>query len=121
MDVFVIASGGTMQVLDVPPGCPDAAGPESWRTRVWGAEVVRLLGARFFPVLAESDLRVEADQVQDLVDECALLRENLERIVAGTVPVRTVEEHRQNIFERLAIVEDAAGRARAVDGGILIW
>ncbi|UNO43435.1 hypothetical protein [Streptomyces sp. MST-110588] len=121
VDVFVIAPDGQTQVLDVPPGCSDLAGFEDWRTRVWGSQAVRSLGARFFPVLADGDLRVEADQVPAFVAECVLLRENLERIVTETVPVRTVEEHRQAISGRLANIEDAARRAQETDGGILIW
>ncbi|MCH0541589.1 hypothetical protein I3F58_18885 [Streptomyces sp. MUM 203J] len=121
MDVFVVDADGRMQVLDVPRGCSDLAGFESWRTRVWGSGAVRSLGARFFPVLADGDLRVEADQVPLFVDECALLRENLEKIVADSGAVRTVEEHRHALSERLANVEDAARRAQEMAGGVLIW
>ncbi|MFF3685727.1 hypothetical protein [Streptomyces sp. NPDC002187] len=121
VDVFVVGADGRKQVLDVPEGCSDLAGFERWRTTVWGSEVVRSLGARFLPVLADADLQVAADQVPAFLRECALLRENLERIVAGTDPVRTVEEHRRTISERLANIEDAAGRAKAMCAGILIW
>ncbi|WP_318206510.1 MULTISPECIES: hypothetical protein [unclassified Streptomyces] len=121
VDVFLVGANGERQVQDVPEGCNDAAGFESWRTRVWGSPVVRSLGARFFPVLAEGDLFVEPENVPAFQSECRLLRENLETIVAGTEPVRTVEEHRHTITVRLAIVEDAAVRARAVGGGVVIW
>jgi hypothetical protein len=121
VDVFVVGADGARQVLDVPDGCSDLAGFESWRTRVWGAEVVRSLGARFFPVLADADLYVEPEQVPAFLCECVLLRENLEEIVSGTDPVRTVEELRHQISERLTNIEDAAGRAQAVGGGVLIW
>lgn len=56
MDVFVIGADGEMCVMDVPAGCSDLAGFESWRTSVWGSESVRALGARFFPTLARGDL-----------------------------------------------------------------
>ncbi|WP_167407339.1 hypothetical protein [Streptomyces swartbergensis] len=47
---------GEWRVLDVPEGCADSAGFESWRRTVWGSETVRSPSARFLPVLAESDL-----------------------------------------------------------------
>ncbi|MEV6758623.1 hypothetical protein [Streptomyces sp. NPDC051214] len=122
VDVFVVGADGEMQVLDVPEGCSDLAGFESWRTRVWGSQVVRSLGARFLPVLAGADLRVETSEVPAFLRECALLRDHLEDIVIGTNPVRTVEEHRHAISARLANIEDAARRAERVDGGgVLIW
>ncbi|GAA3823720.1 hypothetical protein GCM10023083_66210 [Streptomyces phyllanthi] len=121
MDVFVIGANGERQVLDVPEGCSDLAGFERWRTAVWGSEVVRSLGARFLPVLADGDLQVEPGQVTEFLAECALLRDNLGRIVAGTDPVRTVEEHRETISARLANIEDAARRAGAMGAGVLVW
>ncbi|MFI0990452.1 hypothetical protein [Streptomyces exfoliatus] len=121
VDVFVVGADGKRQVQDVPDGDSDSAGFESWRNRVWGSEVVRSLGAVFLPALVEADLQVEPAQVPAFLRECLLLRENLARIVAETEPVRSVEEHRGAISARLAIIEDAARRASAVGGGILIW
>ncbi|MFI9332188.1 hypothetical protein ACIGZJ_32215 [Kitasatospora sp. NPDC052868] len=99
MDVFVVDADGKRQILDVPEGCSDLAGFERWRTTVWGSEVVRALGAQFFPVLAGADLQVEASQVPGFRRECAVLRENLEEIVAGGSPERTAEELRRQISE----------------------
>ncbi|MET8646609.1 hypothetical protein [Streptomyces sp. NPDC004675] len=122
VDVFVVGADGERQVQDVPDGCSDVAGPESWRTRVWGSEVVRSLGAGFFPVLAQADLQVEPQQVPAFLRECLLLRENLETIVSSIAePVMANQEARSAISERLAIIEGAARRARAMGGGVLIW
>ncbi|MFD3518905.1 hypothetical protein [Streptomyces sp. NPDC058653] len=121
VEVFVVGADGKRQILDIPEGCSDLAGFERWRTTVWGSEVVRSLGAQFFPVLAEADLYVEAGQVPEFRRECALLRENLEEIVAGGSPVRTAEELRRQISERLANIEDAATRAQGMGAGVLIW
>ncbi|MGW5125322.1 hypothetical protein ACWEQ7_14945 [Streptomyces sp. NPDC004069] len=121
VDVFVVGANGERQVQDVPDGCSDAAGFENWRTRVWGSQVVRSLGARFFPVLADTDLQVDPEQVPALLRECLLLRENLEKIVAGIEPVRTPTDSRDAISARLANVEDAARRGLAMGGGVLIW
>ncbi|MFE3518523.1 hypothetical protein [Streptomyces sp. NPDC059166] len=121
VNVFVVDVDGKRRVQDVPAGRSNSAGAESWRTRVWGAEVVRSLGASFFPVLTDADLQVDPAQVPEFLRECLLLRENLERIVSESEPVRTVEEHRGAISERLAIIEEAASRAGAMGGGVLIW
>ncbi|WP_116246235.1 hypothetical protein [Nocardiopsis sp. FIRDI 009] len=118
--VFALGPDGVRRVLDVPEGCSDLAGFERWRTEVWGSEVVRALGARFFPTLADADLWVEPDQVPAFLRECALLRENRGRIAAGTRPARTVGEHQDRISVRLAHIEDAARRARAMGGGVVI-
>lgn len=89
---------------------------------MWGSEVVRSLGAGFFPVLADADLQVEPEQVPAFLRECLLLRENLERIVAGmTEPVMSNREPWIAISERLANIEGAAGWARAMGGGVLVW
>ncbi|MFE6868157.1 hypothetical protein ACFVFS_16530 [Kitasatospora sp. NPDC057692] len=119
--VFLVDARGEVRVQDTPEGHADLAGFEDWRTRVWGSEAVRSLGAGFFPVLAGADLHVEPEDVPAFLRECRLLRENLERIVAETEPVRTAEEHREAISARLAIIEDTAGRALTLGGGVLVW
>ncbi|MET9951962.1 hypothetical protein ABZ135_10505 [Streptomyces sp. NPDC006339] len=119
--VFLVGANGKMRVLDVPDGCGDSAGFESWRTDVWGSDAVRSLGAAVLPLLSEGDLYVPPYGVDTFLSECLMLRENLERIVQGTQPVRTVEEHRSAIEQRLSNLTDAARRAREVGGGVLVW
>ena len=123
MDVFSVDENGKMhEVFDVPEGCSDLAGFESWRTKVWGSEAVRGLGAQFFPQLAESDLYVAPDQVQSFIEECALLRGSLSLIARRPEgPEDPDERFLEQISRRLANVEDAASRARAVGAGVVIW
>ncbi|MFB8237547.1 hypothetical protein ACFC58_13445 [Kitasatospora purpeofusca] len=90
--VFVVGEDGKRNLLDVPEGSSDLAGFERWRTSVWGSEVVRSLGATFFPVLAGGDLTVAPDQVADFLDECALIRSNLELVAAGADPAKSHAE-----------------------------
>jgi hypothetical protein len=120
VDVFVVDEDGEMQVLDTPDGCQDLAGFENWRTKVWGSEPVRALGARFFPVLAEGDLAVEPDQVPDFLKECARLRAGLDAIVAAD-PDADREVLKDVISVRLANIQIAAGRALGLGGGVLVW
>ncbi|MFI0740197.1 hypothetical protein ACH4PU_19225 [Streptomyces sp. NPDC021100] len=121
VDVFLVGEDGRIRVLEVPDGCSDLAGFERWRTTVWGSQAVRSSGARFFPVLADGDLRVDADQVRAFRRECAVLRENLEEIVAGVEPGMAADRLRGQLPARLANIEDAARRAEEVGGGVLVW
>ncbi|GAB3427973.1 hypothetical protein [Flindersiella endophytica] len=120
VDVFVYAEDGQLEVLDTPEGCQDLAGFESWRTTVWGSEVVRSLGARFFPLLAEGDLTVEPSQVPAFLRECALLRVSIEQIAAAD-PTKDRDRYREQISVRLANIQIAAGRAIGAGGGVLVW
>ena len=112
VDVFVAGPDGERTVLDVPPGHSDLAGVERWRTLVWGSPEMRALGARFFPVLADRDLAVEPDEVAAFLEECAMVRANLSAL--GPDPLGQVGV-------RLANIEQAARRAMAVGGGVLVW
>lgn len=122
VDVFVRdAATGEWEVLDVPEGCDDSAGFEVWRETVWGSETVRSLGARFLPVLATSNLFVEADTVAEFLAEIALLRANLGLIAGTTQRPRELAEHESGIESRLDNIEAAALRARELGAGVLIW
>ncbi|MFI1176788.1 hypothetical protein [Streptomyces melanogenes] len=119
--VFVEAADGTRDYLDAPDGVSETAGFERWRTSVWGSPMVRSLGARFFPRLAEDDLYVEPDEVVAFLDECALLTSHVSLIVAGMGPDRGAEEHTYNLTSKLANISDAARRAVQAGGGVVIW
>ncbi|MFJ2238839.1 hypothetical protein [Streptomyces sp. NPDC087859] len=121
VDVFVRDANGRFRVLDVPEGCDDSAGFESWRQAVWGSDTARSLGARFLPVLAERDLYVEAHEVVDFLGEVTLLRANLERIATTTWRPRELAEHRSQIERRLDNIEATALRAQELGAGVLIW
>ncbi|GAA4574810.1 hypothetical protein [Planotetraspora kaengkrachanensis] len=115
VDVFVILEDGRREVLDVPQDASDLAGHERTRTVVWGSPVVRSLGARFLPSLADSDLWLEPDLLDDFAAECAMLLGHLPAIAAET------GWRDDYIRHRLGNMTDAVARARSVDGGIVIW
>ncbi|WP_442810268.1 hypothetical protein [Streptomyces sp. W16] len=115
VDVFLRDADGQWNVLDVPEGCNDSAGFENWRETVWGSPAVRSLGATYLPVLASSDLYVEASDVPEFLRELALLRAHLEAVA------RAVGERSDLVGSRLDNIESAALRAREIGGGVLIW
>ncbi len=121
VDVFVVGDDGEMKLLDVPDGCSDMAGFESWRREVWGSAVVRSLGARFFPELAVGDLTVTPDQLSDFLVECALIRNNLEAVVPRCDPAWRDGTYVRAVSARLANIEAAAERALGCGGGVIVW
>ncbi|WNM30504.1 hypothetical protein RKE30_08850 [Streptomyces sp. Li-HN-5-11] len=86
VEVFVREPDGDMRILDVPDGVYQSGGFESWRTTVWGSEFVRSLGARFLPVPAGQDLRVEPGDVPGFQREVAVLRSRLGDVARGERP-----------------------------------
>jgi hypothetical protein len=120
VDVYVGDADGTMlKVLATPEGGSDLAGFESWRTKVWGSQAVRSLGARFFPQLAESDLYVHIDDMQAFLEECALLRDNLPLISKHADGSRG--DLTETVSTRLANIEHAAVRALGLGACVVVW
>jgi hypothetical protein len=113
--VYVRDVRGEVDIVDAPEGCCELAGFERWRGAVWGADVVRSLGARYLPTLATGDLWVEPAEVAAFAEECALLRANVAAIATGT------ERPLDTLSARLANIEDAARRALPIGGGVLVW
>ncbi|MEW2571805.1 hypothetical protein [Streptomyces sp. NPDC047070] len=123
VDVYVPRAEGGIEVLDVPPGCSDAAGREDWRTEVWGSEPVRSLGARFLPRLATEDLTVAPDEVPAFLAECDLVRTRLGRIAAPASDVSRAADVSFAVDVRRSLdnIVAAARRAADIGGGIIIW
>lgn len=120
VEVFVREPDGRRRILDVPDDVYRSGCFESWRTTVWGSQFVRSLGARFLPVPAQEDLRVEAEDVAEFRREVALLRSRLDEVAHGTRRPRTVEEHRDQIECRLRIIEESIRKALEIGGGVLV-
>lgn len=119
--VFVLEEDGRRQILDPTAPGGDLAGFERWRTLVWGAEPVRALGARFFPVLATGDLTVAPGDVLDFLRECDLFRTNIPAIVPTDDPHHSHECFERRVSERLTNIERAAAHALEIGGGVLVW
>ncbi|MFD9433180.1 hypothetical protein [Streptomyces sp. NPDC060002] len=127
-EVFLVGDDGDLDILagerDGRPDGMDLAGPESWRTTVWGSRSVRRIGARFLPALVSvrnGDL-VAPEEIPAFLAEIALVRAYSERLAVETCPPdRTVESHRHHISGRLDGIEASARYAQGVGGGLLIW
>ncbi|MGX1273001.1 hypothetical protein [Streptomyces phaeoluteigriseus] len=127
-EIFLPREDGSRHVLgieeDARPEGTDLAGPESWRTQVWGSPSIRRIGARFLPALV--DVRdgdvVVPDRIPAFLDEIALVRAELTRLATETcTPDRTVEQHARHIESRLDGIEASARYAQRLGGGLLIW
>ena len=89
-------------------------GREVWRHVVWGSSAAKKRGARFLPVLAESDLYVEAEDLQAFAAECRMLLGDLENFAME------VGYTDLSIGDRLRNFLAAAERTDPVNGGIII-
>jgi hypothetical protein len=108
-------SSGSIQFIDEPPGT-HVAGFESWRTKVYGSEYVRGLGARLLPLLAETDLFVETPaELDELEADCGLVLANVAEVAsaAGDRPDR--------VALRIGNIQQAIERAREHDGYVVVW
>ncbi|OQR63039.1 hypothetical protein B6E66_16775 [Streptomyces maremycinicus] len=127
-EIFLVRDDGDLDILtgerDGRPDGTDLAGPESWRTQVWGSRAVRRIGARFLPALVSvrhGDV-VAPEEIPAFLAEIALVRACSERLAAETRPPdRTAESHHFPISSRLDGIEASARYAQRAGGGLLIW
>lgn len=140
VQVFIDREDGERDLFDPPTDADGQAGYDSWRDTVWGSQRARALGAEILPRLAQGDLYVEPAEIAEFLRECALLRDNLDKLVPGmdaldphaagylvnaAAEVRfeagdAAAEFRRTVANRLANIEAAARYALVVAGGIAI-
>ncbi|MFD9540152.1 hypothetical protein [Streptomyces sp. NPDC060022] len=112
---YVYDADGKRDFLEDPEYAETMAGFESTRSRLWGSEAIRALGARFFPQLDGSDLYVEPAEVDDFLAECEVIRPHFDHLAelsgygADYITVR---------FNNIVA---AAVRAKAEGGGVIVW
>lgn len=127
-EVFPVRDDGGLDILagerDGRPDGMDPAGPESWRTLVWGSRSIRRIGSRFLPALVRvrnGDI-VAPGEILAFLAEIAQVRACSERLAIETGPPdRTVESHLDHILGRPDRIEASAWYAQGVGGGLLIW
>ncbi|WP_329616122.1 hypothetical protein OG244_26290 [Streptomyces brevispora] len=111
---YVRGRSGKDHFLDDPEHGLTLAGFESSRTKLWGSQPVRDLGARFLPQLASTDLFVEPEDVPALLAECEVLRGHIAALAAHSGHLADY------VATRLANITAAAERALDVDGGVIV-
>ncbi|MDI6098419.1 hypothetical protein QLQ12_07365 [Actinoplanes sp. NEAU-A12] len=108
-------------IVEAPPGTSTGTGGERSRYGLWGASAVRRLGASLLPQLADitaenrGNLQVLPGQLDAFQQECVLLAENVEQLSAAT------GYDTDRILHYLSNMRHAAERAKAVQGGVIIW
>jgi hypothetical protein len=108
------------RVVDDPSGIVGVGGENS-RYTLWGSQAARELGATLLPQLADittenrGNLQVAPDQVDDFARECEVLADNVERLCAAT------GYDTDRVLHYLTNLRNAAERAKALNGGVLVW
>lgn len=104
-----------------PPGISDGVGPESFRYKMWGSAAARDIGATLLPELAHiteenrGNLDIPPGRLDAFDQECALLTANIEELAAAT------GYDTDRLLHYLSNMRSAVERARAVNGGVIVW
>jgi len=112
---FVYNADGECNFLEDPGYANTLAGFESTRSRLWGSEAIRSLGARFFPRLDGDNLQVEPDEIDDFLNECEAVRPHFDHLAERT------GYDADYIAARFNNIVTAALRAKTESGGIIVW
>ncbi|MGW6529220.1 hypothetical protein [Streptomyces venezuelae] len=117
VDTYVYEANGEWDLLEDPDDDYNKtmAGFEGTRSKLWGSETVRALGARFFPRLDGGNLQVEPGEIDDFLAECEAIRLHFGRLaeVSGYDA-----EYITRCFDNILA---ASVRAKAEGGGVIIW
>lgn len=117
VDTYIYKANGEWTLLEDPDGdySKTLAGFENTRSKLWGTEAVRALGARFLPRLDGDNLKVEPGEIDDFLAECEAMRPHLGRLAeASGYDTAYIAQCLDNIVA-------ASVRARAEGGGVIVW
>lgn len=99
----------------------NVAGPEVWRTTVYGSYEARSLGLTLLPTLAKHDINVQGEELNRLGEEINILIQNVVLFAAIPPPlVRAMNEERDEILARFANIANAVTEAQELNGGVEI-
>ncbi|MGW9046578.1 hypothetical protein ACWGQL_29020 [Streptomyces lydicus] len=117
VDTYVYEANGEWTLLEDPDDdySKTMAGFERSRSKLWGSEAVRVLGARFFPRLDGGNLRVEPWEIDDFLAECEAIRPHFDHL--GEVSGYGTEY----VTRCLNNIVAASVRAKAEGGGVIVW
>ena len=97
------------------------AGPEVWRTTVYGSDEARSLGLTLLPSLSHSNIDVQGEDLDRLGKEINLLIQNVALFAAIPPPlVRALENESDEILARFTNIANAVIEAKELNGGVNI-
>ena len=115
VNAYTRDNGGEMVILEPNDHSEELAGFEVFRKTFYGGQTARSLGLRLLPVLAETDLYAEGQDLDVLQAEAELVLQNVDRFVdEAEAAAETLRFRVQNIL-------NATMRARAENGGVVVW
>ena len=111
VNAYTRGDGGEMVILEPNDHSEELAGFEVFRKTFYGGQTARALGLRLLPVLAETDLYAEGQDLDVLQAEAELVLHNVDRFIyEAEATAETLKFRVQNIL-------NATMRARAANGG----
>lgn len=93
----------------------DLAGPEAWRTEVWGSSLAHSLGLTLLPSLAKRDIWATGDALDHLDREVSILFEHLDQLA------QTAGRPSKDMASYLTNMKNAVIKAKEINGGVVIW
>jgi hypothetical protein len=115
VNVYKRLPGGGIELVEPEHHHQELAGFESYRRRLYGSSAARSLGLQLLPTLEHCDIYAEGADVDRLRAEAELALTNIELFEAET---GTTGENLRPRFENII---DAARKAVAISGGVVIW
>ncbi len=91
------------------------AGPEAWRTEVWGSPLALSLGLTLLPSLAEHDIWAIGDDLNRLDQEISILFKTVDSLAQET------GRSSDDMAHYLTNMHIAVAQAKEIDGGVVIW
>ncbi len=111
----------TRQLLAENEVWRNLAGPEVWRTQVYGSQEARSLGLMLLPTLAKHDINVQGEELNRLGEEINILIQNVALFAAIPPPlVRALEDESDEILARFTNIANAVIEAKELNGGVNI-
>ncbi len=98
------------------------AGPEVWRTQVYGSQEARSLGLTLLPSLSQGDIDVQGEELERLGEEINILIQNV-ALFAETPPpilVPSLKEESDGMLFCFINIANAVTEAKELNGGVKI-
>lgn len=115
VNAFKRGESGEIVILEPNYQSEELAGPEGFRNTFYGGQTARNFGLRLLPVLTDKDLYVEGADIDLLQAEVEVVLQNIEHFVGEAgAEAETLRFRMENIMSAIA-------KARAANGGVVLW